>query len=632
MSAEPVPVHPVDQAYQEAKAAAATRHKKPWRQYRDPRPGEVEAWLARHATTLRREQGKNGQELRFNPCPICGRDNKKRPGVVINADTGLWYCHAKGCAGNWYMLTRAFGDALPEADRYADDPFAINITEAHARVATSRKNNPTRITAAKYPALLDYCHKRGISDATLDEWLVTSLGDSCLRWPLHAWGDDGKWHLVNAKIKRGLETAKTADGTKSWFEVTGGPTGLLVGQHLVHARNGERVIITEGEFDAMAGHTIGLRNIASLPNGATHVNVASMLRYIPDDWEVWLCVDMDEAGNRCAELFYAQLGFERVARIMMPHKDLNAWLMADPGLTAAKVMAEAKGVTTLVGWRAQQANGAERKYMRVGMSVEMDLAINRIVSETPWPGLTAKLGGGLRTGQTTGVLAPSGVGKTTFVNQWLIDAAAKGIKVGLISVEGDRTELDANITQAITGWTGHAPGSDGFAAVAANMLISELEGHTVPWQACVDEFQHMIDQGAVLLALDNLDFIMPRNDPRMHDVKAQAYAALIEQARNSHAHTIVVWQPKKVDRAAAVNSGNQKGLSQTFQDSDNYLNVNTQGPLRRIEVEKCRKIGIVAGENFVLLRYQGTKRCLDELAPDDKAAINSQWTRATKDL
>jgi hypothetical protein len=622
-------LHPVDQAFAEARAKATA--KRPWRQYRDPRPGEVEAWLATHANTIKRENGKRGLELRFNPCPVCGRDSKRLPGVLINADSGMWYCHAKGCAGNWFMLTRAFGDPLPEADRYADDPYAINIGEAHARVATARRKAPSLVTSNKYPALLDYCHKRGISNATLDECLVTSLGDSCVRWPMHAWGDDGKWHLVNAKIKRCIENPN-ATGPKSWFEVSGGPTGLFVGQHLVHARHGERVIITEGEWDYMAGHTIGLRNVVSLPNGASHVHVASMLRYIPDDWEVWLCTDNDEPGNRCAELFYAQLGFERVARIMMPHKDLNAWLMAEPTLTPAQVLAQAKGVTTLVGWRAQQPNANERKYMRVGMSVAMDLAANRIVCETPWPGLTARLGGGFRAGQTTGLLAPSGVGKSTIVNQVLIDAAAKGHKVGLISVEGDRTELDANITQAITGWTGHAPGSEGFAAVAGNMLISELEGHTVPWQACIDEFQAMIDQGAKLLALDNLDFIMPRNDMRMHDVKTQAYAALIEQARNNHAHTVVVWQPKKVDRNATINSGNQKGLSQTFQDADNYINVNTQGACRRLEVEKCRKVGVVQGDNAVLIRYQGSKRCLTEVASDDKDAINSQWTRTTKDL
>jgi len=608
-----------------ANAAAANR-KRAWRQYRDPRPGEVESWLATHCNTIRREAHS---EIRFNPCPTCGRDNKKRPSCQINTDTGLWRCHAKGCSGNWFSLTRAFGDPLPENDRYTDDPLRVDIAIAQKLLTSARKNPPSLVTSGKHPALLEYCHGRGLTDSALNDWRVASLGEHCLRWPIHVWGNG--WQLVNAKIKRAIVPVDY-DGAKSWFEISGGPTGILIGQHLIHARHGERLIVTEGEMDAMAGYSIGMRNIVSLPNGASSVNVASLLRYIPDTWEIWLCVDMDDAGNKCAELFYAQLGFERVARIMMPHKDLNAWLMADPDLTPERVLTAAKGVTALVGCEATQTGIAVRKYMQVGVRTAINLVDNRIIVDTPWPKLSLRLGGGLRTGQTTGLLAPSGVGKSTLINQWLIYAAAKGVKCGLISVEGDREELDINITQAITGWTGHDPGSDGFAAVANNMMVSEIEGYQVPWQMCSQEFQAMIENGAKLLAIDNLDFIMPRSDARVHDIKSQAYASFVEQARDNQVHTLVVWQPKKVDRAAAVNSGNQKGLSQTFQDSDNYLNINTCGSCRRIEIEKCRRIGFVPGDNSVLLRYHQSKRCLYEVPEDDHDTRGEAWRQATSDL
>lgn len=570
------------------------------RQIRAPEHGEIEELLTRNIgrNSIFRT---NGKEIRFWPCPVCGFGKSSRDATSINVETGLWFCFHCGKKGNTFTLMQAFG-ITPTEEWYLPDPDAIDIPAARRAVAEARKTRPALISSGKYPNLLAYFEGRGISAATLDAYQVVSNGASCARWPLHVRDESNEWVEVNGRVRRCLNLE---DGVaKGWFEPPGAPTGLLIGQHLVSEAHGKRIWIFEGEIDMMSGYEIGLRNCVSLPNGANAVQCASLLRYIPDDWDIVLALDMDDAGKKCARLFYSQIGFERIERAQLPHKDLNAWLMKEPALTAQMVE------ETIPGGKAKPV---AVKRLKIGGSTG-EAKKNRIVCEAPWSRLSAKLGGGLLTGQTTGILAPSGIGKTTFVNQWAIHAAWKGVKAGLISVEGDRDELNHIITKAISGVTGFAEGTPGFAEIADDRLIvSALEGHSVDWRQCIDEFEAMVRMGAKLLVLDNLDFIMPRGTNNGADQKPLAYAAMIELAVRNQVHVIVVWQPNKVNRTQMVNSGNQKGLSQTFQDSDNYLNMNVSGSCRKIEIEKCRHQGIADGQHAVLLKYDGDRRCLDQV-------------------
>ena len=581
--------------------AQEMRRKRTRRQVRPPLPGEIEEIITR---SVKREciHRTSKSEIRFWPCPTCGGGKSERDSTSINPETGLWFCFRCRAKGNALTLMRGFG-ITPGEGWFIPDPDEIDLRAAKILLQTSRRRPASPVTSGKYPALLAYFAGRGISAETLDAYRVVSNGGECARWPLFAQDENEEWVEVNSRVRRCLNV--TDDGAKQWFDPPGGPTSLLIGQHLVSPENGKRIWVFEGEIDAMSGHEIGLRNCVSIPNGANCVQAGPLLRYIPNDWDIILATDMDEAGKRCARTFYAQVGFEKIERAMLPHKDLNEWLMKKPDLTAAEVE------DTIPG---RKLDTSRVRRMKIGGAKQSTV---RIICETPWLGLTTKLGGGLLAGQTTGILAPSGIGKTTFCNQWAIHAAWRGTKVGLISVEGDRAELDHILTKAITGVTGFAPGTVEFDGIANDRLIvSELEGHAVGWRACVEQFAEMIREGARFLVLDNLDFIMPRNGKNI-DEKAQAYAALIGMAVDFGVHIVVVWQPNKVDRTRSVNSGNQKGLSQTFQDSDNYMNLNVFGKCRRVEIEKCRHSGISDGERFVYLKYDGTRRCLDVATEDE---------------
>jgi len=569
--------------------------------YRDPRPGEVAAWLPMHAREIKNmgSPTSKGSELRIRPSPCCSHDKEQNPSLQVNDQTGMWRCFACQKVGNWFTLTRYFGAPLDEKDRYAESFSPINTTGV--KTLAERERRP--VTGNHYPELLEYAKSRGITEETLNAWRVSTKGKMVLRWPIYGFIGD-KWEVVNTRLRVCLnkEQAKVRD----WFEIKGGPTNLLIGNHMLNVKSEKkRVIIWEGQWDAMTATQIGLENSFSIPNGAAHVDVMGFLRYIPEDWEVWLGMDMDGAGQLAIESFFAQLGPDRCARLILPHKDLNEWLIAKPDLTAEDVEATLKGLTTQATLKGK---GPAEQFVAISMGTDDEDEKPEPCAATPWPRVNTLLAGGFFPGQTTGLLAPSGIGKTTLCNQIAVWNAYNYVKVGLISLEGDRKALERKIKAPIRGMIQN---KEHWAATIDNLMISNLEGSAVTSQQCLDEFQRMIDAGAKILILDNIDHFSRDNNT----VKAQMYAGMIAQAKANDVHEVAVWQPNKVDRSKVINSGSQKGYSITFQDADNYINLNLVEDFLRIEIEKAREEGVDRLNNKVFLAYDKEVRCFEE-CPD----------------
>ena len=301
------------------------------------------------------------------------------------------------------------------------------------------------------------------------------------------------------------------------------------------------------------------------------------------------------------EKFYEQLGPEKVARLKLPYKDLNEWFVQNPFLTKEEVERTVVGLTDI-----SKEHNKNLKKNFLDLDFDGDTDGLKIVSNTPWPTLNSMLG--LYEGQTTGLLAPSGRGKSTWRQQLSVYAATNGCRVGLVSLEGTRHALSRKIKDIIK----NGGYENKINLIKENLSISSLEGSRVSWKSCLSELGIMISQGCKLLIFDNPDFVC-RDD---NQAKIQCYAELIEQARAFGVHTIVVWQPNKIDRNAVVNSGNQKGYSQSFQDSDNYINLNIVKGKTVLEVEKNREHG-VSGNNLVWLKFDEKSRSFYETVSAD---------------
>jgi len=431
-------------------------------------------------------------------------------------------------------------------------------------------------------------------------------------------GYDKEYTLYQVNILHGKKTSSMQKPKWEKIPYVGKVYCVQVPSGFFLVRQEGKISVT-GNCDAMTAYEIGLRNVFSLPNGASHVDVARMLRYVPDDWEVWIASDMDKAGDLCAEAFFAALGPDRLARVHMPAKDLNAWHL-DLGLTLTPKMIEA----ALVGF-TRMSTAAKLPLPVSASSHWMDLtkddeAVRPVaICDTPWPLLTELLDGGLKPSQTTGVLAPSGTGKTTIVTQWGIHAAASKVKTGIITLEGDKTSIASKIKEQIRGYCSPSQMAD----ISRYLLVSQLNGSSVKWTEVVSEMEVMAQEGCKLIIVDNLDYIMPRTSMNIAtQQKIQAYGRIMDIGKEYDIHSLVVWQPLKIEAGQVVNSGHQKGAAQLFQDADNYLNLNHIDGLARLEIEKCRDIGGKGGQ--VWLRYEATKRCLFEVAaPSVDSAVDA---------
>ena len=594
------------------------------RQLRDVRPGEIEADLAIAGLVFKTE----GNEIRVSKCADCGYEKQGNWSVKIVKEktsekpVGFWYCYHCTHGSHYFDFAEKLGIHKP--DKWVEnEAYKFDIDLAKVFMLPKTRRRP--VTGGHYAELLQYCLDRGISKETLDAYRVSSKGAGMLRFPIYqdrnnGCGETFDWQMVNAKIRPVKDLAHSS--SKEFFEVRGCPTNLLIGNHLFDPTH-ERVLIFEGPWDAMTAYEMGFRNCFSVPNGTAHIKVADMLRYVPEHFEKWICMDADEAGKRAVEKFFSQLGSDKVKVMQIgEHQDLNDWKQSNPTLSAKDVEKSVCGITNVVSFCKEKSKVYD-DFIDLDMSEKEEKDMVTQVSDTPWPTLNKRLAGGWRETEWTGILAPSGVGKTTIVNQSGVHAAFSGAKVGIISIEGSENDFKCNLKQCIRQYPQELQ-----QATARNIHPSKLRGHKTPWRDCYDQFRTFIDKGCKLLVMDNLDCIT-RGDSSQ---KLQAVADITDLCVSASVHIICVFQPNQVDRHAVVNSGNMKGYSQMLADSFNYINLNHQldgeKTLTMLEIEKSRRHGVNAGlnplDNKVYLEYQPGYRSYKEVSYQGKPNNSGQ--------
>lgn len=302
--------------------------------------------------------------IRKEPCPACGsRDNLAR------YSDGHAFCFTQGC-GHYEP-----GDGSERT--------------------TSRKKSPMSrelISGGEYRAL----KARGITEET-----CRKFGYQIGRFK------DQLVHLAPYYNESGELIAQKVRFQDKTFTVTGDmKQSLLFGQQLWKA-GGRKVVITEGEIDAMTVSQLQGNKwpVVSIQNGAQSAKKAlsKQLEWLCSFEEVILMFDMDEPGRQataeCAPLFPP--GKCKVAHL--PMKDPNELLLAGKG----------EEVVTAI-WQA-------RDYRPDGIIDGADITLDQL--QEPISGYTIRypklneMIGGLREGELTLLTAGSGVGKSTLARE-----------------------------------------------------------------------------------------------------------------------------------------------------------------------------------------------------------------------
>ena len=255
-------------------------------------------------------------------CPLCSADrkkeNRKKACASYDWERGLGTCH--NCNETFQLHTfKRKGSATKVYVR----PENEVISPVGEKVET-------------------WFSKRGISSKTLSDLKVTS-GDEFMP-------QTGKSESVikfNYFVANELVNIKYRDGRKN-FKLYKGAEKVFY--NLDSIANCNSCVIVEGEMDVLSLHEAGIKNVVSVPNGATLGNnnldyLDNCVDYFLDMEKIVIAVDNDEAGQALQSELIRRLGAE-VCYIadFNPLKDANEYLIKYSKEDLAEVINKAKPV------------------------------------------------------------------------------------------------------------------------------------------------------------------------------------------------------------------------------------------------------------------------------------------------
>lgn len=248
-------------------------------------------------------------------CPKCSHDRKKKTDPCLSVDivTGAYNCH--NCDWKGYVMDRQDYEKVV----YAVPTF----------------NNRTNLPKS----IVDWFFKRGISQQTLidfkvtygKEWMPqTNKEEVVIQFNYFRAGE-----LVNIKFR---DTAKNFKLVKN---------AELILYNLDSIADQTEIVICEGEIDAMAWHEAGIKNVVSVPNGASKSQKLEYLDncypYFQNATKIYLSTDNDEPGINLREELARRFGKERCFKVdFSDFKDANEYFLAKGKESLRSLLIESK--------------------------------------------------------------------------------------------------------------------------------------------------------------------------------------------------------------------------------------------------------------------------------------------------
>jgi len=241
-------------------------------------------------------------------CPLCSHTrkpkNQKLKCASYDWERGLGTCH--NCSTSFQLHTyQRKGSSEKEYVRPVDPP--------------KEEFNIPRTKVAKW------FETRGISTETLINLQIsegpeympqTGKTENTIKFN-YFMGDQ----LINVKYRDGRKNFKLYKGAEKVFYNINSIVGY------------DTCIITEGEMDVLAFHESGVKNVISVPNGATLNNnnldyLDNCIDYFEDKEKIILAVDTDEAGQALQRELVRRLGAETCFLVDFEDcKDANEYLL-----------------------------------------------------------------------------------------------------------------------------------------------------------------------------------------------------------------------------------------------------------------------------------------------------------------
>jgi len=358
---------------------------------------QVESYLIKRGLEFKRY----GEEAVMN-CPFCHDREKK---FSINLITGLYRCfHENKCGVK--------GDFVSFQKKMGDKPEKLASKNAVVKTKKQYKRPEEEV----YPVtdeqvdVYKYLIARGFNDETIKHFRIGATVDT-VKLPYYKNGELVNIKYRNIKDKKKMRQEKDAE-------------------HVLFNRDNisdSTLIICEGEFDAMALYQYGLE-ATSVPDGASGTS------WIDEEWEfintfkhICLCFDNDTAGKKGAMKIAERIGLWRCSIVEFPFKDANECLVN-------KVKVE----DIVNCFNSHQELSPETivtpDYFDDKIQELFRLGPKLFGTKTAWGKLDDILKG-WRGSEVTIWTGKNGAGKSTILNQVILDLAGKGEKSCVYSGE-----------------------------------------------------------------------------------------------------------------------------------------------------------------------------------------------------
>lgn len=616
------------------------------------------------------EQAKtNMTHVILRECPFCHKPTNDVASNLykfyIQIGGGAYFCHRCGAAGSWYDFKSNVGGYSVESTAGVLSPTSRQTSAIHGQKSPYNQSHfdpsaslsaapqanlaplpmpkprmsgyySSRLLDAQYESndVLKYLvHARGLDRKTLRTYGVGRADyqfpsdqpgggyekAECVTFPwmmfrdeveaqevmrgskLQSSTDEEKNQLVTRRIKvRALHQ-------KAWqrLDPPGGGWGLF-GWHTV-PKDATEVVLTEGEYDAMAVAQATGRHAVSLPNGCRSLPL-QILPLLERFEKIYLWMDNDKPGQEGAEKFAKKLGLNRCYLVKTQDaKDANEALLQ--GLDLTQMLDDATLVPHERILTFQDLRGDVLHEL-----LQPDLYTGSPVTSLP---TFTKLIKGFRRGEMTVLTGPTGSGKTTFLGQVSLDMAEQGINTLWGSFEVKNTRLLHKLLKqfARIALPDHRQenASEILNALAdrfQNLPLYFMKFHggsdvdevldAMEYAVYVNDVEHII--------LDNMQFMISRHSKNnakfdKFDIQDIAIEKFRKFATEHNVHLTLVVHPRKEDEASKLNISSFYGSAKATQEADTVLILQHDTRRKYIDVKKNRFDGTLG---YSPLYFQAT--------------------------
>jgi twinkle protein len=401
---------------------------------------------------------------------------------------------------------------------------------------------------------------------------------------------------------------------KDWqrMDPPGGGWGLF-GFHTL-PEDCKEIILTEGEYDAMAVWQATQRPAVSLPNGCRSLPL-EVLPLLEEFSKIYLWMDNDIAGQEGAEQFAKKLGLRRCYIVkptfancrklpaaagsnddtvtLLP-KDANDALRM--GLDLSRILADAQLVR-----HERIIRFADLRDEVLHEIMHPDQYVGHAVQSLP--GFTSIIKG-FRRGEVTVLTGPTGSGKTTFLGQLSVDLVEQGVNVLWGSFEIKNIRLIHKLMQQFA----REPLPSGDPTMREKLEVLSDRFGQLPFtflkfhggtevEDVLDAMDYAVYVNDVeLIILDNMQFMVSLNSLKgkgsssfdKFDVQDMAIEKFRKFATDRNVHIVLVVHPKKEAENSSLSISSIYGTAKATQEADTVLILQNDGRRKFIEVKKNR--------------------------------------------